>query len=91
MKHQNNSMKKAFCILAIALTIVLPVKGQIFYTQEDLDTLRMEQWEDAGLIVPIHLQDFDQSELYLPLGEGFLMLAALGGAYLLGKKRREEE
>lgn len=89
MKHQNISLKKLFCIFAISMTMVLPVKGQIFYTQEDLDTLRMQQWEDAGLIVPIHLQDFDQSELYLPLSEGFFMLAALGEAYLFSKKRKK--
>lgn len=84
-------MKKVFGIIAITLMMALPSQAQIFYTQEDLDTLRIEQWEDAGLIVPIHLQDFDQSELYLPIGDGAFVLAALGGAYLLGRKRKKEE
>jgi LPXTG-motif cell wall-anchored protein len=32
----------------------------------------------------------DDQTNYLPLGEGILLLAALGGAYLLGKRRKEE-
>ena len=60
----------------------------VFLTQEDLDSERDGQWEDIGLIVPIHLSDFDQAEPFTPVGSGIALLAALGGAYLLKKKRK---
>ena len=45
---------------------------------------------DIGLIIPIHEVDFDQAEPYVPVGSGIAMLAALGGAYLLGKRKKED-
>ena len=73
-----------------ALLLSMPLRSQVFLTQEDLDSERDGQWADIGLIIPIHEQDFDQAE-YSPLGSGIVLLAALGGAYLIGKKRREED
>ena len=79
----NRIMRKSIILLVTML--------QVFLTQEDLDSERQGQWEDIGLIIPIHEQDFDQAEPYAPVGSGIAVLAALGGAYLLGKKRREED
>ena len=83
-------MRKSFILLVTMLFMALPMRSQVFLTQEDLDSERDGQWSDIGLIIPIHEQDFDQAE-YSPLGSGIALLAALGGAYLLGKKRREED
>ena len=66
------------------------VKEKVFLTQEDLDSERDGQWEDIGLIIPIHEVDFDQAEPYVPVGSGIAMLATLGGAYLLGKRKKED-
>ena len=38
-------------------------------------------------LLPQHGEDTNQPA---PLGSGIVLLAALGGAYLVGKKRREE-
>ncbi len=38
-------------------------------------------------LLPQHGQDTNQPA---PLGSGIALLAALGGAYLVGKRRREE-
>jgi hypothetical protein len=61
-------------------------------TQEDLNKDRSQKWEDAGLVVPIHERDFgdEEEEDYAPLGSGIVLLTALGGAYLLGKKGKEK-
>ena len=82
-------MRKSIILLVTMLMMAMPMRSQVFLTQEDLDSERAGQWEDIGLIIPIHEQDFDQAE-YAPLGSGIALLAALGGAYLLGKRRKEE-
>ena len=87
----NRIMRKSIILLVTMLLMAMPMRSQVFLTQEDLDSERMGQWEDIGLIIPIHEQDFDQAEPYAPVGSGIAVLAALGGAYLLGKKRREED
>ena len=76
--------------MAAMLLLSMPLRSQVFLTQEDLDSERDGQWEDIGLIIPIHEVDFDQAEPYVPVGSGIAMLAALGGAYLLGKRKKED-
>ena len=77
-------------LMAAMLLLSMPLRSQVFLTQEDLDSERDGQWEDIGLIIPIHEVDFDQAEPYVPVGSGIAMLAALGGAYLLGKRKKED-
>ena len=76
--------------MAAALLLSMPLRSQVFLTQEDLDSERDGQWSDIGLIIPIHEQDFDQAEPFAPVGSGIALLAALGGAYLLGKRKKED-
>jgi hypothetical protein len=90
MKHNIIKSKKVFVLMVAALLLSMPLRSQVFLTQEDLDSEARGQWEDLGLIIPIHEQDFDQAETYAPLGSGIALLAALGGAYLLGKRKKED-
>ena len=83
-------MRKSFMLLVTMLFMAMPMRSQVFLTQEDLDSERDGQWEDIGLIIPIHEQDFDQAEPWAPVGSGIALLTALGGAYLLGKRRKED-
>ena len=86
-------MKKVFLLTVSMLMLLMPLHSQVFMTQEDLNKDRSQKWEDAGLVVPIHERDFgdeEEEEDYAPLGSGIVLLAALGGAYLLGKKGKEE-
>ena len=87
---ENRIMRKSMTLLVTMLIMAIPVRSQVFLTQEDLESERDGQWEDIGLIVPIHLQDFDQAEPFTPVGSGIAVLAALGGAYLLGKKNKKD-
>ena len=85
-------MKKIFFLTVSMLMLLMPLHSQVFMTQEDLNKDRSQKWEDAGLVVPIHERDFgEEEEDYVPMGSGLAMLAVLGGAYLLGKKRNEKE
>ena len=90
MKHNFRKSKKVFVLMAAALLLSMPLRSQVFLTQEDLDSERDGQWSDIGLIIPIHEQDFDQAEPFAPVGSGIALLAALGGAYLLGKRKKED-
>jgi len=83
-------MRKSYILLVAMLLLALPMRSQVFLTQEDLDSERDGQWEDIGLIIPIHEQDFDQAEEFAPIGSGIMMLAVLGGAYLLGKRKEKK-
>jgi hypothetical protein len=90
MKHNISKSKKVFMLMAAMLLLSMPLRSQVFLTQEDLDSERDGQWSDIGLIIPIHEQDFDQAEPWAPVGSGIAVLAALGGAYLLGKRKKED-
>lgn len=91
MTHKNRTMKMPLVLIASMLLLSMPLRSQVFMTHEDLEKDRSQKWEDAGLVVPIHERDFaDEEEDYAPLGSGIALLAALGGAYLLGKKCKEE-
>lgn len=93
MTHNNRTMKKPLFIIASILLLSMPIRSQVFMTHQDLEKDRSQKWEDAGLVVPIHERDFADEEEdydYAPLGSGIALLAALGGAYLLGKKHKEE-
>ena len=87
---ENRIMRKSIILLVTMLLMALPMRSQVFLTQEDLDSERDGQWVDIGLIIPIHMQDFDQAEPYTPVGSGIVLLTALGGAYLLGKRKKED-
>ncbi len=41
-------------------------------------------------LLPLHNETTDQDADEVPMGTGIAVLAVLGGAYLVGKKRREE-
>lgn len=86
-------MKKSLVIIILAMLIgsTAPVKGQIIYTEEDHGTnLRQTTDGTFGVMVPMQGADMDQWKI-APLGNGMLLLAGLGGAYLLSKKRKKEE
>ena len=84
-------MRKVIVMVAflgmMALTLC-PGKAmsQVFLTQEDMEnSLRASAPEEFVIPVPYEGGDLDQ---YLPLGSGVWLLAGLGGAYLLSKRRK---
>lgn len=79
-------MKYILLIVVTILFVACPAKAQVFIMDDEFEGTMRQNTEDFGLIVPIEGLDSDQ---YLPLGDGLLVLAALGGAYLMGKRKKK--
>lgn len=78
--------------IALILTVLLFSTGitqaQILIMEEDLEgNIRLGETE---FTVPVPYQGTDLDEyLYAPLDGGWLLLAGLGGAYLLKKRKKK--
>ena len=83
-------MKKRIVILATALLMtVAPVFGQIIITEEDPNHNRAEQNNsNIGVMVLSEGVNYDQWK-YAPLDGGILLLAGLGTAYLVSKRKKK--
>lgn len=88
-------MKKRFIFsIVIMLLAVSTAFGQIVLTAEDqgLNPRVGSSSPELGVMVPMQNTNLDQyTEGLVPLGEGWLLLACLGGGYLLRKKVRSEK
>lgn len=71
-------------------TMMQSAKAQhIFNTQEEMEkSLRGGVEDDLGSVT-IQEDDVISMDNYAPLGSGILVLGCLGGAYLIGKRRKE--
>ena len=90
-------MKKLALTIAIVLGLGLttfadPNQGGLFKRGADIN----DEYSELGMnrngntpLLPDHGQSTNQDG-ELPLGTGIAVLAVLGGAYLVAKKRREE-
>lgn len=83
-------MKKRIIILATAIMMtVAPVFGQIIITEDDANHNRAEQNNsNIGVMVLQEGVNYDQWK-YAPLDGGVLLLAGLGAAYLMGKRKKK--
>lgn len=87
-------MKNArkYIILATALLLSATVNAQIFLMSEEEMEHNLRCGYDnypEDIFVPVQGLDMDQS--FTPLGSGWLVLGCLGGAYLLGRRRKKDE
>ncbi len=81
-------MKKLIVIIAALMLATAPAMAQVFIMDEDeYNNGRVSDPAAFGVMVPEQDVTYDQ---YLPLGEGIVVLAGLAGAYLLGKRRKED-
>ena len=80
-------------ITLMSMAFVSEVKSQVFMLDylEEAESDRIGRPQVEGLDLPTTPQLGITLDQYAPVGSGIAVLAALGGAYLLGKKRREEE
>lgn len=86
-------MKKSIVIIIIAMLIgcFKPLSAQIIYTEEDAGLNPRAQSEaPMGVMVPMQGVSVDQWKI-TPLGNGFLLLAGMGGAYLLSKRKNSKK
>lgn len=79
-------MKKTLLIFTLLLTLAAPMRAQVFIMEEDENEFRNVFGNGEWNNVIVHGSPDDQTN-FVPLGEGMMMLAALGGAYLLGRRK----
>ena len=80
-------MKKILATLLLILSFNFVSNAQIFLIDDEIDNPRIPSdefnidnpgWHGSG------------EDWYTPIGDGALLLAALGGAYLVGKKKKNK-
>ena len=88
--NRHNTMKKR--LITLIFTILMTVSSamaQVFIMEDD-GALNARDPE-GGIVFNVMVNSQDVSnDQFVPLGSGIAVLAALGGAYLLGKRRKEE-
>ena len=86
-------MRKRMRISVIILTMLLatasPLRAQIFIMDDEFEGKLRQNIPEENLWVPITAMDSD--EAYTPVGEGWLLLSALGGTYLLKKRKKKNK
>ena len=80
--------KRIITIAALMLMAVVPAMSQVFILEDEEWNNKRSTTDGFGVMVPEQNVTYDQ---YVPAGEGILLLAGLAGAYLLGKRRKEQE
>ena len=86
MNKKNN--KRILITALLLLLAVIRVDAQIFIlTDEEFKYAKRGLECNELPIIPTLDITYDQ---YAPVGEGIALLTLLGGAYLLGKRRRKE-
>ena len=83
-------MNKKVLTLAIALLLTAPAMAQIFLDDESMTNYGwLGDMDELGNIVPFQEVTRVKSN-FAPTGSGILLLTVLGGAYLFGKRHKEE-
>ncbi len=80
---------KNIILAALLLTLALPLRAQVFITEGDYENPR-DGVETQWGYIPEQWVTNDQANDYAPLGEGLMLLTALGGAYLTGKRKQQQ-
>ena len=70
------------------LMAVVPAMSQVFILEDNEWNNKRNSQDGFGVMVPEQNVIYDQ---YVPVGEGIVLLAGLAGAYLLGKRKKEQE
>ena len=82
-------MKKKIVTIVIALMLSsIPAMAQIFMSDEDLQNNRVGSTH-LGMDLPGTYNSGE--DWYAPVGSGAVLLAGLAGAYLLGKRHKNEK
>ena len=80
--------KRIITIAALMLMAVVPAMSQVFILEDNEWNNKRNSQDGFGVMVPEQNVIYDQ---YVPVGEGLFVLAGLAGAYLLGKRKKEQE
>lgn len=91
-RAMKRAMNKKLAALTVGMLLLsAPAMAQIFLDDEMLTNRGwLGQMDSLGNIIPFHEVDWDQAN-YTPTGGGIMLLTVLGGAYLIGKRRKEDQ
>lgn len=85
--HKTQATRRVVAILLFA-AMAFTAKAQVFMMDGDEN---YREPEDPQVFVGLP-QNFGLGvDWYTPVGDGIMLLAALGGAYLLGKRKRNPD
>lgn len=85
MKKKRNIIITAMLLL----TLVLPVRAQVFFMEDDESPDRNVLGANGSLSnVILHGSTDDQAN-FVPIGSGMLIMTALGVCYLSGKRKKD--
>ena len=79
-------MKKILLIFSLLITLAAPMRAQVFIMEEDENEFRNVFGNGEWNNIIVHGSADDQTN-FVPLGGGLMLLAALGGTYLLNKRK----
>ena len=86
-KTRYKMKKKLIPIMAVLFLTVGNAFSQVIITDEDVNNNRLNRdGDEIGVMVPRQNMDMDQWKI-APLGSGILLLAGLGAAYLVKKRK----
>ena len=83
-------MKKVIMIAAAQMMFAATAKAQVFIIDDDEFT-KNRATSDGGMLVDLPQIYNSGEDWFVPAGEGIFVLAGLAGAYLLGKRKKEQE
>lgn len=76
-------------MFAVALLLTAePLRAQVFIQDDEFEGTMRLGTDEFDLVVPMDGGDGDQ---FVPVGEGVLSMALLGGAYLLTKRKKSRK
>lgn len=78
---------KRLLIVLMLFALAISANAQIFLTEEEYSNRSVSDGSGSGLPIIPNLNETQDN--FAPVGEGILLLGVLGGAYLLGKRKRE--
>ena len=80
--------KKMLTLMTVLMMVAGSAFAQVIITDEDVNHNRATRdAEEFGVMVPMQKFDGDQWKV-APLGNGILLLAGLGAAYLVKKRKK---
>jgi hypothetical protein len=85
-KHGKQNMFRTIAVLLL-MAMTFGAKAQVFMMDGDEN---YREPEDPSVFVNLPQGYGLGVDWYTPTGSGLVLLAALGGAYLIGKRRKEE-
>ena len=85
--HKMQATRRVVAIL-LFMGMAFTAKAQVFMMDADEN---YRDPEDPQVFVGLPSNFGMGTDYYLPVGDGIMLLAALGGAYLLGKRKRNPD